>query len=74
MAALIIRGRAFPRALGWLALILGALLVVLYLGRLIVLDPTSPLILGPAVLTGFLLNPAWNVWLGLSLWQGQTGE
>jgi hypothetical protein len=74
VGALIIRGWAFPRPLGWLALILGALLVILYLARLIVLDPTSPAVLAPAVLTGFLLNPAWNIWLGLALWRGQTGE
>jgi hypothetical protein len=63
----IVRTGAFPRALGYLACLVGVLLVVLYLGRLIVLDPTNPLILVTAALTGFLLNPALYVWLGVTL-------
>jgi hypothetical protein len=45
----------------------GVLLVLLYLARLIVLDPTSPLVLAPAVLTGFLVNPALYLWFGICL-------
>ena len=40
------------------------LLVALYLGRLIVLDPISPAILVPALMNGFLVNPAFYLWLG----------
>ena len=40
---------------------------MLYLGRLIVFDASSPLILVPAVLNGFVVGPAWYIWLGLSL-------
>jgi hypothetical protein len=40
------------------------LLVVLCLGRLLILDPANLLIVIPALLTGFLLNPLWYVWLG----------
>jgi hypothetical protein len=58
-------GRA-PRWLGVVAVADGVLLIVLYLARLIILDPASPLVLVPALLTGFLLNPAWYV--GLALW------
>lgn len=66
-AWLIRRGAALPRGLGALGYVSAALLVVIYLGRLIVLDPASPLILGPAGLEGFLVNPIWYVWLGLAL-------
>ncbi len=69
-SALIVRSGRFPRALGQLGYLLGGLLVIVYLGRLIVLDAASPLVLGPAALTGFLVNPIWYAWLGLSLWRG----
>jgi hypothetical protein len=64
------RGGRFPSLLRLLTLALGLLLIIIYLGRLIVLTPTSPLILAPAALTGFILNPIWYVWLGLELRQG----
>jgi hypothetical protein len=44
------------------------LLIVLYLGRLIALDPTNLVILVPALLNGFLINPGWYIWLGAALW------
>src|SRR5437867_1977424 len=56
-----------PRGLGLLGYLSAVLLVVLYLGRLIVLDATNPAILVPALLNGFVVSPAWYVWLGLSL-------
>jgi hypothetical protein len=67
MAWLVRRGGRFPRHLGYLALVAGVLLVVLYLARLIVLDPANPLVLGPALLTGFVLNPVLYGWLGYCL-------
>ncbi len=45
--------------------------MVLYLGRLIVFDPTSPVILVPALLNGFLINPIFYLWLGQTLLRGQ---
>jgi hypothetical protein len=53
-----------------LTLLLGGLLIVVYLGRLIVLTPSSPLVLGPAALTGFILNPLWYLLLGMRLRRG----
>ena len=38
-----------------------------YLARLVVLDPANLLVLAPAGVEGFSGNPAWYVWLGLSL-------
>lgn len=66
----IVRTGAFPRALGYLGSVVGVLLVVLYLGRLIILDPTHPVILLTAALTGFLLNPALYAWLGVTFLRG----
>jgi hypothetical protein len=70
VAWLILRGATFPRGLGYLGYVTAALLIVIYLARLIVLDATSLLIVGPALLTGFILNPAWYLWLAVSLWRG----
>ena len=59
-----------PRGLALLGYVSGILLVLIYLVRLIVFDPTSPLLLGPAALEGFIVNPVWYVWLGLTFWRG----
>lgn len=67
IGALVSRGGPFPRGLGYLAVLDGGLLVLLYLARLIVFDPTNPLVLAPAVLTGFVVNPALYVWIGVCL-------
>jgi hypothetical protein len=48
------------------------LLLVVYLGRLVVLTPSSPLVLLPAALTGFVVNPLWYVLLGLALRRSET--
>jgi hypothetical protein len=66
---LIARSRLLPPRLGWLGYLLAALLLVLYLARLIVLDATSPIILIPVLLTGFIVNPLWYGWLGAALWR-----
>jgi hypothetical protein len=42
------------------------LLVVIYLGRLIALDPKNPALLLPALVEGFVVNPAWFAWVGRS--------
>jgi len=71
VAWLIGRGGQFPGGLGYLGYISAVLLVVLYLGRLIVLSATSPVIVVPALLEGFLVNPIWYLWLGIALWRGR---
>jgi len=70
LARLMSRGGGFPAPLALLGYVSGALLVIIYLARLIVLDPTSPLVLGPAGLEGFIVNPVWYVWVGVTLWRG----
>ena len=49
---------------------MAALLVIIYLARLIILSPASPLLLGPVLLAGFVVNPLWYIWLGVTLWRG----
>lgn len=66
-AYLIGRDRSFPRGLALLGYLSGALLVVIYLARLVILTPSNPLVLVPAGLEGFVVNPLWYAWLGVAL-------
>ena len=71
VAWLIGRGGRLPRGLGYLGYVSAVLLLALYLGRLIVLDPTSPIIVIPALISGFVINPLFYLWLGQSLLRGR---
>jgi hypothetical protein len=66
---LILRGGELPKALGYLGFLVAALQIILYLGRLVVLDATSPVIVVPALLAGFIATPIWYAWLGVSLFR-----
>ncbi len=66
-ARLMTQGNKFPKSLGTLAYILALLLLLTYLAQLIILAATSPLVLVPAALTGFIANPVFNIWLGSTL-------
>lgn len=70
IAWLLGRDRHFPAGLSVLGYVTAVLLVILYLGRLIVLDAKSPVVVAPALLNGFIAYPAWYLWLGLALWRG----
>lgn len=59
------------RGLSYLGYLLAVLLIVLYLGRLIILDPKNPLIAVVALISGFIVSPVWYVWLGSVLWKGR---
>lgn len=61
----------FPRALSYLGYLLAILLIALYLGRLILFSPSNPLLLGTALLSGFLVAPLWYIWLGIVLLRRQ---
>ena len=74
MAWLMGRGGQFPRALSYWGYLLSILLVVLYLGRLIILDPKNPVVLVDALLSGFIVNPVWYVWLGVVLWAASSAR
>jgi hypothetical protein len=72
---LILRGAGgFPRALGYLGLLGAALLVFVYVGRLVILNPKSPGLHLAAVVSGFLVNPAWFLWAGWALFHRPAGS
>ncbi len=61
------RDRSFPRGLVALGYVSGVLLVLVYVSRLTILDASNLLVLAPAGIEGFIVNPAWYIWLGLAL-------
>lgn len=67
LASSIRRTAGMPSGLGWLGTALGILLVLIYLGRLLIVDPNNPLLLGLAAVTGIAVHPAWFVWLARTL-------
>jgi hypothetical protein len=69
----VVRGAGLSSGLGYLGYVSGVLLLVLYVGRLIVLEPASPVILVPAIVNGFLIGPAWYIWLGVALGRPRAG-
>lgn len=71
LAWLMRRDTRFPAGLAYLGLLLGALLVFIYIARLVILSPANPLLLVPVLLSGFIINPAWYVWLGAVLLRRQ---
>ncbi len=68
------RSGRFPSGLAALGYASAVLMVLVYLGRLVVLTPTNPLVLVPAALEGFVVNPIWYIWLGLSLLRGPAAH
>lgn len=60
-------GQRFSLRVGYTGLVFGVLLVLTYLARLIVLDPSSPLVLLPAAVSGFIVGPLWYLWVGLEM-------
>jgi hypothetical protein len=73
LAGSIRRAGDLATGMGWLGTALGVLLVLIYLGRLLIVDPNHPLLLGLAAVTGIAVHPAWFVWLGLALRRPPTG-
>jgi hypothetical protein len=71
---LIVRSRVLPVRLGQLALLAAVLLVYVYVGRLVILDPKDPALLTAAAAVGFVVNPVWFAWLGLLLWRSPKVE
>jgi hypothetical protein len=66
-AWLVSRSRELPTRLAYVGYLSALLLEVLYLGRLVILDAKNPVIVVAALLGGFIVNPAWYAWLGVSL-------
>ncbi|GIK42744.1 MAG: hypothetical protein BroJett011_65770 [Chloroflexota bacterium] len=61
----------FPSGLRYLGYTLAILFLVIYLARLIILNPANPILLWPVLAAGFVVHPAWYIWLGLSLQHGK---
>lgn len=59
----------FSQNFNMLGMLSGLLLIVIYLARLTVLDPSNPLLKYPVLLEGFIVNPLWYLWLGYMWWQ-----
>jgi len=70
LAWLMTQERRFPRGLAYLGIFSAILMIILYLGRLIILQATSIAIVIPALLEGFIVNPIWYIWLGLAFFRG----
>ena len=68
---LVFQELTFPNGLAYLGYGSASLMIVLYLGRLIILEATNPVIVVPALLEGFIVNPLWYVWLGRTLARSQ---
>jgi hypothetical protein len=72
LAWLMTQEARFSRNLAYLGILSAILLIVLYLGRLIILQATSLVIVIPALLEGFIVNPIWYIGLGLMLLRDQN--
>jgi hypothetical protein len=69
-AWLIQRSGVFPIELAYVGYVLGASVILLFLGNLVTGTNTSSLlILIPGAVASLLATPAWNLWLGLRLLQ-----
>lgn len=69
---LVTQNLSFPKGLAYLGYLSAILMIVLYLGRLIILEATSLAIVVPALLEGFIVNPLWYLWLGRTLARRQS--
>jgi hypothetical protein len=54
-----------PTPVAYVGYVSAVLVEVLYLGRLVILDATNPVIVVAALLAGFILSPLWYCWLGV---------
>jgi hypothetical protein len=72
LAWLMTQNMSFPKGLAYLGYLSATLMIILYLGRLIILQATNLAIVVPALLEGFIVNPLWYVWLGIIFLRGQV--
>ena len=73
LGGLVLRGGGLPRALGYLGMLLGGLLVLLYGAYLIILNATNPLVLALVLAVG-VVQPIWYLGLGWTLWQNPAAR
>ena len=61
--------KGFPVWLQRWGYLSAALLVIIYLARLIIVSPAHPLLLYPVLVEGFVVGPVWYLWIGRLLQQ-----
>ena len=61
--------KGFPTGLQKWGYLSAILLVIIYLARLIIVNPAHPFLLYPVLLEGFLVGPVWYLWIGRLLQQ-----
>jgi hypothetical protein len=71
LSALIIRSGVLPRSAGYLGLLSGVLLVLLYAAYLTILNALNPIVL-LLVLTSGVVQPLWYLWIGRLLLQNEA--
>lgn len=62
------KSKQFSSGFITLGLASGLLLLVIYIGRLIILNPADPILRWPILIEGFIVNPIWYIWLSQVLW------
>jgi len=72
LSQLMVQDVQFPKNLAYLGMLSAILMIILYLGRLIILQATHLAIVIPALLEGFIANPVWYIWLGRVLMRNQS--
>lgn len=68
---LILQGDVLPRTIGYIGIVSGILLVLLYIVYLLTLDALNPVVLALILLSG-LLQPIWYLWIGWVLQREKT--
>jgi hypothetical protein len=74
LAWLMTQEMRFSKRLAYLGYLSASLMIILYLGRLIILQATNLAIVIPALLEGFIVNPLWYIWLGLAFLRSQSSS
>lgn len=71
IAWLVYAGSRLPLSMTYVALLAGAALVFIYIGRLFdFITPGDYVSLLPPLVYGFVLHPLWYAWVGMLLWRG----
>jgi hypothetical protein len=64
---LMTRDARFPNGLARLGIIAAGGLILVFVGRISLYNPKRPVLLALLVIAGFVLTPAWYIWVGLRL-------
>ena len=73
-SGLVMRSGSLSKSFAYLGYLSAIFMIILYLGRLIILQATSMVIVIPALLEGFIVNPIWYIWLGMIFLRGEKNH